>query len=136
MPNDVFGEGNVMSVSVQGLREAQAELSRVSQAVDPNGGLSSVMALAAGQVHRYLMGLSRDRPGPGQGVLPVITGRLKNSIFWEVKRSGGQVTGIIASNVDYGPDVEARRGFMARAARDQEGPVNDLFASYVGRVVT
>lgn len=136
MANDLFAAGNVMRVSVDDLRQAQQNLQRIDAQTDPSRGLRSVMRLAAAMVHRYLLGLGRDRPPVGTtGVLPVITGRLKNSFFWQVEGRGNDLTGAVVSNVDYGAEVEGRRGFLARTVRDQEQPVNDLFAQYVRGVV-
>ena len=133
MANDIFSAGQVMTVSVTGLAEAQRELTALAASLDPgSGGLRNLMSIAAGQVHRYILGLGRDRPPVGEtGVLPVITGRLKNSLYWTVQAARDGINGLVVSNVEYGAEVEARREFMKKAARDMEQPVNDLFASYV-----
>jgi hypothetical protein len=123
-------------VIVRGVEETQRALDRVADGVRPGGGeLHNVLTLAAGQTHRYLMGLSRDRPPMGMvGVLPVITGRLKNSFFWRVERRGRDLAGVVATNLEYAQPVEARREFLARTVRDMEAPVNALMAQHIGRL--
>lgn len=135
MPNSIFSTGSVGTVSVSGLREAQERLQRTNAAIAENGpGLRTQLLLAAGMVHRYLIALGRDRPPVGEtGVLPVITGRLKNSFFWGVRNLGNSLVGFVATNLFYAPDVERRRGFLAKATKDMEGPVNSLFQSYIDR---
>ena len=131
MPNDAFAGGVVMTVSVEGLAQAQQRLTRTNDAVSGRGLVAS-MHLAVGLVHRYLMGLKRDTPPVGQtGVLPVITGRLANSIFFRVIDRGNDITGVVGSNVEYGARVERRRQFMERTRRDVQRPVNDLFGRQV-----
>lgn len=124
-----------MSIQVSGAREAINEIQRVEVGLgDPR--LLPVLSAAAGLVHRYLMGLSRDTPPVGeQGVLPVITGRLKNSFFWGSGRQGGDTVGFVRSNLGYGPPVEQRRGFLSRTIKDTEKPVNDFVGRYVAGVV-
>ena len=144
---NVFGGDLVMTVKVERLAEAQARLNRADKGLQP-AGIERQMTLAVGMVHRYLMSLSRSG-SPGQGILPVATGRLKNSFFWKVERKGGGVIGRVASNVVYGPRVEfgfagtdslgrkynqPGRRFLARTVRDQEKPVNSLLAAHVRQV--
>ena len=136
MTNEVFSAGNVMTASVQGLKEAQDRLTNVANGVSPNG-LRGTLLLATGMVHRYLLGLGADHPPVElRGVLPVRTGRLKNSLFFMVEDNGSGLVGRITSNITYGPVVEARRGFMARTVEDMRGPANDLLQAEVYRVVT
>lgn len=120
MPNDI-------SLSIRGVTEAQQQLQAVDKATaDPQ--LIALLSLAAGQVHRYLMSLGKDTPPVGiTGVLPVITGRLKNSFFWGTGRQGNSLVGYVATNLIYAPEVERRRGFLAKTIKDMEGPVNSLF---------
>lgn len=120
MPNDV-------SISIRGVTEAQQQLQAINKATaDPQ--LVAMLSLAAGQVHRYLMSLGKDTPPVGiTGVLPVITGRLKNSFFWGTGRQGSSLVGYVATNLTYAPEVERRRGFLAKTAKAMEGPVNSLF---------
>lgn len=135
MADSVFGSDQVMTITVQGLKEAQDRLTKAAQGVQPSG-LARPMTLAVGMVHRYLLGLSRaGTPPTAQGILPVKTGRLRNSFFFQVRRNSGGVTGLVGSNVLYGPQVEERRRFLLRTVRDQERPVNDLFSAHI-RTVT
>lgn len=122
MPNDAF------DVELHGVGDVRRMLERLERAARADGDLKSLMGLATGLVHRYMMGLSVDRPPAGQtGVLPVITGRLKNSFFTEVQRQGANdVVGLVASNINYGPPVERRRRFVEHTVRETERPVNDL----------
>lgn len=135
MPDSVFGSDQVMTISVEGLKAAQDRLTKAAQGVQPSG-LARPMTLAVGMVHRYLLGLSRaGTPPTAQGILPVKTGRLRNSFFFQVRRSGNSVTGLVASNVLYGPQVEERRRFLLRTVRDMDRPVNNLLSAHV-RTVT
>jgi hypothetical protein len=119
---------------IRGVDEAVNRLERVDRGLS-DGPLKTFLNLAAGLAHRYLMGLSKDRPPVDQsGVLPVITGRLKNSFFWGTRSQGGPV-GFVATNLSYAPAVEKRRGFLGRTVRDTAKPINDLFAGY-GRNLT
>lgn len=127
--NSVFDPGQVMIVSVEGLQEAQRALGQVgSSAETGSGDMRDLLVRSARLVHAYLLGLKQDRPPVGrQGVLPVITGRLASSLFYEAEwREGGWV-GVVASNVDYAAPVEDRRGFMRRAEKETTRPVNTLF---------
>jgi len=135
VPDSVFGSDQVMTISVQGLKEAQDRLTRAAQGVQPQG-LARPMSLAVGMVHRYLLGLKRSgTPPTAQGILPVVSGRLANSFFFQVRRSGASITGLVASNVLYGAKVEERRRFLLKTVRDQERPVNDLLSAHI-RTVT
>lgn len=124
-----------MTVRAFGVKEAEAELRRIEIGVGDTR-LLPIMKAAAGLVHRYLMGLSRDMPPlDEQGVLPVITGRLKNSFFFDSGRMAGATIGFVRSTIIYGPPVEARRRFLAKTAKDTEKPVNDFVATYIAGVV-
>ena len=125
---------NDITVSVTGIDETLRAMDDLARSIAPGGGLRDVMGIAAGMTHRYLMGLGKDRPPIGEtGVLPVISGRLKNSLYWTVQAAGDGVNGLVASNIAYGADVEARRQFMDKTAKDMERPVNDLFTAWLGR---
>jgi len=135
VPESAFSAGNVMKVTVTGLKEAQARLNRAQQGVQPQG-LERAMRLATGQVHRYLLSIGRSgTPPTTQGVLPVVTGRLRASFFWQVRRHGsGAVSGVVGSNVEYGPVVNQRRQFLQRVVRDQERPVQNIVGAYIRQV--
>lgn len=135
--NSPFDSANVMSVSVEGLADAQRLLSAAEHAADPRGGLRNSLTLATGMVHRYVISLGQDHPPLGMvGVLPVQTGRLKNSLFWLVESKDGGLVGRVTSNVAYAPSVEARRGFMGRTVRDMRGPVQELLAADIDAKIT
>lgn len=124
-----------VSVTVRGVKEASDSLTRIAIGVG-DARLLPVMGAAAGMTHRYLMGLSRDTPPVGEeGVLPVITGRLKNSFFFGSGTQSGATIGFVRSNLEYGPAVEVRRGFLKKTAKDTEKPVNDFVGRYVAGVV-
>ena len=119
-----------MTVEVTGMRDALARLDRAKAGVEGNG-LSRLVALATGETHRYLLSLSAaGTPPTTPGVLPVVTGRLKNSFFTQTRGA----VGLVGSNIAYGPAVEARRGFLSRTVRDMERPINNLVAAHVTRV--
>lgn len=116
-----------MSVRTTGIKEALARLDRAKAGTEGRG-LAQLVQLATGQTHRYLMSLSASGTPPSTpGVLPVVTGRLKNSFFWQTRGT----VGLVASNIAYGPGVEARRGFLSRTARDMGRPINNLVAAHV-----
>lgn len=128
MPVDV-------SLEVRGINEATAKLRAIELGVG-DARLLPVMKVAAGLVHRYLMGLKRDRPAVGiTGVLPVISGRLAGSFDFDSGRQGGATVGIVYTNLIYAPTVERRRGFLAKTRKDTERPVNDFVGRYVAGVV-
>lgn len=124
---------NPMTVSVEGLGEIQAELQRlaVATSTDASGGLRNSMNLALLQLQRYAL-----------GIVHVDTGRLKNSIFTEIDGQGNDLLGHIATNVEYAPFEEYRKGvkggygghaFFGRTVRE-EGPnvvTNSIFAPIV-----
>lgn len=118
---------NPMTASVAGLAEAQAEVRRLALATSTGqgGGVRNSLLLALLQLQRYAL-----------GIVHVDTGRLKNSIFTDVEERGNDLTGHVATNVEYAPFEEGRGGghaFFARTARE-EGPNvvrNDIFAPIV-----
>ena len=119
-----------MTIRIIGLHETMARLDRAKRGVEGNG-LSRLVALATGETHRYLLSLSASgTPPTTPGVLPVVTGRLKNSFFTKVQ---GNV-GLVGSNIAYGRYVERRRGFVVRTVRDMQRPLNGLVAAHVERV--
>ncbi len=128
MPADV-------SVEINGLDSTVARLRQIELGVG-DARMLPVMKAAAGLVHRYLMGLKRDRPAVGvTGVLPVISGRLAGSFDFDSGRQGGATVGIVYTNLIYAPTVERRRGFLAKTRKDTERPVNDFVGRYVAGVV-
>jgi len=131
MPNDLFLSGNVMQANVGDLAALQEELQRLQMELDPESGLRDTMLLALGMLHRWSSAHVR-----------VDTGRLKNSLFWDVEGRGNDLVGHMATNVEYGPWVSVKGLPMVRAGgndfmqttAEREGPnVNDLFGFRVSR---
>lgn len=121
MSNSIFGRKGVMSVSIQGLEKAQRILAEQQMRASTRGGLYGAMALALGQLHRY-----------ATGIVHVRTGRLKNSIFTEIKQGGDSLRGYVATNVIYAPIEEARGGshsFFSRTVREEGPRLNSIFAA-------
>ena len=123
-------------MSIAGLPETLAHLTRIERGLND---LSTVTRLAAGQVHRYLI-----------NIVPVDSGRLKNSFMFDTQGSGNSLVGIVYTNVEYaarvnygfkGSDSLGRKynqkgsHFIERTMRAQRKPLNDLFSSYVGKLV-
>lgn len=112
-------EGFVMSANVRELEALQQELQRLQHEVDPARGLGDTITLAVGMLHRY-----------GSGIVHVDSGRLKNSLFWDVQSSERRASAIWGTNVRYGIYENARGGdhaFVGRT-RAEEGPnVERLF---------
>lgn len=123
-----------VSLEIRGLDGAISKLNQVEKGVG-DARMLPVMKAGAGLVHRYLMGLKRDRPAVGlTGVLPVITGRLAGSFDFDSGRQGGATVGIVYTNLTYAPTVERRRGFLAKTLKDTAKPVNDFIGRYVAGV--
>lgn len=124
-----------LSVELRGLGGAISRIQGIEKGVG-DARMLPVMKAAAGLVHRYLMGLKRDTPATDlTGVLPVITGRLAGSFDFDSGRQGGATIGIVYTNLIYAPEVEQRRGFLAKTLRDTERPVNDFVGRYVAGVM-
>lgn len=114
-----FSVGFVNSASVRELEALQQELGRLQGEVSPEG-VKATLTLAIGQLHRY-----------GTGIVHVDSGRLKNSLFWDVDagRSGGSA--IWGTNVNYSVYENARGGshaFVDRTAREEGPMVERTFA--------
>lgn len=124
MPNNsIFSGAVVNTVEVRGLEQAQTLLAEQQRRIDPQDGLRSTMALAAGMLHRY-----------ATAIIHVVTGRLKNSLFWAVESRGNSVIGQIGTNVEYAPYEHARGGshaFFDRTVREEGPAVNSLFAGSI-----
>lgn len=90
------------------------------------------MQLALGLVHRTAAAL-----------VPVRTGRLKNSLFWdpEYERQGNTIVGAVGTDVHYAPHVEFGTRFMdARpylipAVQNNANAINSIFASEIGNAL-
>lgn len=124
----VFERKSVMEVSVEGLEAAQRKLARVESEIDPRDGLATIMRVATGQLHRYIIGQPRS-------IMRVQTGRLKNSIFPDVRSAAGETVGLVATNVEYAPKIEKRYGFFRRGIENQRDAINSLFAEHVRKAL-
>lgn len=98
------------------------------------GGLRSGLALAAGYVHRHLIGLGRDHPAVDeQGVLPVWSGRLKNSFYTPpVEGQGNSLVSAVVSNIEYGALSNERHDFLGHTVDDTRKRVNSLVRGELG----
>lgn len=115
--NDVL-RSEAMTVSVEGLKEAQAELQRLTMEASAQGGLRGRLNRALLQLQRYAIGIAH-----------VITGRLKNSIFVEIEQGWNDLIGHVATNVAYSWVEDTRGGehaFFGRTVREEGPRVNDL----------
>lgn len=115
MPIDrgmAIGAGTANSMSVVGMKELQQKLQRLQEKLDPYGGLYDAMGIAIGMVHRY-----------ASAIVPVDTGRYKNSLFWTVGRGMRGVTGRMGTNVEYAISVERMGGRRATFARTMKEEV-------------
>lgn len=117
---------SMFDTEIKGIRRAIGTANKIGDAIDPSDGLRTTMRLAAGQLHRYTIGQPRS-------IMRVDTGRLKNSIFPDVRKAGRQVVGIVGTNVEYAPFVEARYGFFDKAVKNQERAINSLFERSISK---
>jgi len=112
-----IGKSAANTMSVEGLKELQRQLTETLPDQTGNA-LENAMRRAEGAVHRH-----------AAGIVPVDTGRLKNSIFWDDPYWGGNtIFGEVGTNVEYAPDVEADQPYLLPALRNEERTINDIFA--------
>lgn len=114
-----FSVGLVNAASVRDLEALQRELNRLQSEVEPEG-IKATLTLAIGQLHRY-----------GSGIVHVDTGRLKNSLFWDVQAGQQRASAIWGTNVSYSIYENARGGshaFVDRTAREEGPMVEQTFA--------
>lgn len=117
--NDLFSVEMVKTANVGDLAALQKELTRLQHEVSSKGGLKDDVTLAVGMLHRY-----------ATGIVHVDTGRLKNSLFWNVTGQGNSIIGYMATNVAYSIHENRRGGqhaFMERTYREEGPHVNDIF---------
>lgn len=118
-PNrQMFSAHLVNAASVRELEALQAELARLAQEVKPEG-VRATLTLAVGMLHRY-----------GTGIVHVDTGRLKNSLFWDVEVGQRRASAIWGTNVQYGIYENARGGdhaFVDRTRREEGPNVERIF---------
>ncbi len=90
------------------------------------------MELALGLIHRT-----------AAAIVPVRTGRLKNSLFWdpEYERQGNTTVGAVGTEVKYAPHVEfgTRRmraqPYLQPAVEQNLSAINSIFASEIGNAL-
>lgn len=114
-----FSASIVNAASVRELEALQRELDRLATEVNPEDGLATTLTLAIGMLHRY-----------GAAVVHVDTGRLKNSLFWDVQANAQRASAIWGTNVEYSIYENARGGehaFVDRTARTEGPNVEHLF---------
>lgn len=119
---------SMFDVELRGTDQAIRHLGRAEKAISPSDGLKTVMTVATGMLHRYVIGQPRE-------IMRVKTGRLRNSIFPDVRNVRGETVGLVATNVEYAPPVEKRYGFFARGIANQQPVINSLFTDHVGKVI-
>lgn len=123
MPSSLFGG------RIRGLEKAQRDLGHRAEAARGDRGLETATRLALAQLHRY-----------ATGIVHVQTGRLKNSLFWQIERTNrSQTTGIVATTVDYAAIEHDRGGshaFFRRTVREEGPHVRSLFAGSAERSLT
>lgn len=106
------------SASVRQLEALQAELQRLATEVSPEG-IEATLTLAVGMLHRY-----------GSAIVHVDSGRLKNSLFWDVQANQRRGSAIWGTNVLYSIYENARGGdhaFVDRTRREEGPNVERLF---------
>lgn len=87
------------------------------------------MQLAVGLIHRY-----------AATVVPVRTGRLKNSLFSNADYGGDSnvMVGIVGTNTEYAPHVEfgtyrmSERPYMRPAVDNNIAAINSIFSDQIG----
>ena len=90
------------------------------------------MQLAVGLIHRH-----------AATIVPVRTGRLKNSLFWDAdyERQGNTIVGAVGTNVEYAPYVEfgtrrmSARPYLRPAVENNANAINSIFASEIGNAL-
>jgi len=141
-----------MEVEVRGAEEIQKKMAQVVQQL-PRG-----IKTAMGQATLIVMreAITSMRPGTGRvykrgsiihrasapGFPPAVdTGRLRASIRPEVKRMGGEIVGIVGSNVAYAPHLEfgtsrmAARPFLKRAFEKKKREIRNLLDRFITKLV-
>lgn len=95
-------------------------------------GMRKAMKLALGLVHRH-----------AATIVPVRTGRLKNSLFWnpEYEQDGNTLVGIVGTSVQYAPYVELgtrrmqARPYLQPAIDQNVNTINSIFANEIGNAL-
>lgn len=105
-----------MANSLFGLDSLKHKFGRLDDQVKT--GLVNGMRRSQGAVSRHAI-----------GIVPVDTGRLKNSIFdGDPYWGGNTIYGEVGTNVEYAYPVEDKQPYLLPALRNEERTVNDIFA--------
>lgn len=62
---------------------------------------------------------------------PVDTGRLQGSLTYQVQKDGNEVEGLVGTNVEYAPYVEARTPFLKPAEDENRDRILQLFQGLI-----
>lgn len=121
-----------MSVRLEivGVDNLRRELGRLPGAI--RNVSRKAMQLAVGLIHRH-----------AATIVPVRTGRLKNSLFWDAdyERQGNTIVGAVGTNVEYAPYVEfgtrrmSARPYLRPAVENNANAINSIFASEIGNAL-
>lgn len=119
-----------MRIEIVGADGLRRELGRIPGRI--RNVSRKAMELALGLIHRS-----------AAAIVPVRTGRLKNSLFWnpEYERQGNTIVGAVGTNVAYAPHVEFgtrrmnERPFLRPAVEQNADAINSIFASEIGNAL-
>lgn len=139
-----------MEFEVKGAKELQKKMTKAVQELK---GLKGIMGKATLLVQREAM--TSMKPGTGRrykrksvihvasapGQPPAVdTGRLRASIVPKVKTIGGEIVGIVGTNVPYAPYLEfgtsrmAARPFLRRAFKTKGKQIHRLLQQFQARL--
>lgn len=62
---------------------------------------------------------------------PVDTGRLQGSLTYQMKKDGNEVEGLVGTNVEYAPHVEAFKPFLKPAEDENRDRILQLFQGLI-----
>jgi hypothetical protein len=110
-------------VVVQGLVEAREKLEQVARDLRGDDFVDGMQEAVLA-----VLGTARE-------IVPVVTGRLKNSIVGEVTVVGDVVQGVVGSNVEYAPKVEKRRQYLKGAFDRNEAKIRQILDAKVAAIV-
>ena len=114
---------DVMKLTISNLEDLQRELQKTLQEIKP-ASMKGTMTLYIGQLHRY-----------ASAIAPVLSGRYKNSLFFDVAVSAQKVIGTLYDNVIYALPVEKRHKVFERT-QSKEGPrAASLFGDRIESVI-
>jgi hypothetical protein len=103
--------GSLMQLEARNLKQVQNRMLRAARELEPGNAATEAIQFVTLGMHRYMT-----------IIVHVRTGRLKNSLFPEIKGTRGR----IFTNVNYAPFEESRGGphaFMERTAKQAYPPL-------------